>query len=168
MIVFVHSLGSIWQVKPRASGATSVWNTTGIRDGKCIRPRSEVYGQVALGRRAQLEFNKRGAIRPGIWITSELTDHTGIRKFQLIVRAPARSVVDCYLVTITDLFIGSLLEEGWDARETQIVSHSRWHQRQEMMLLIRPFGWLKGERGTATLVPSDRGFEWRIAQWSAK
>jgi hypothetical protein len=167
MIVFVHSLASSWQVKPRASGATSVWNTTGIHDGNRIRPRSEIYGQITLGQRAQLELNKHGEIRPGIWITSELTDHAGIRKLQLIVPAHAGSVADRYLVTITEAFIGSLAEDGWDARETQIVSYSRWCQRQETMLLMRPFGWVKGERGTATLVPSDRGFEWRIAQWSA-
>jgi hypothetical protein len=167
MIVFVHSLGSLWQVKARACGETSVWNTTGIRDRKCIRSRSEIYGQIALGHRAHLELNRHGAIRPGTWMTSELTDHAGIRKLQLIVRARAGSVADRYLVTITEAFIGSLAEDGWDARETQIVSYSRWCQRQETMLLMRPFGWVKGERGTATLVPSDRGFEWRIAQWSA-
>ena len=168
MIVFVHSLASIWQVKTRASGATSVWNTTGIHDGNCIRPRSEIYGQIALGRLAQLELNKHGEIRPGIWITSELTDHAGIRKLQLIVRARAGSVADRYLVTVTETFIGSLFDDGWDARETQIVSRSRWRESQETMLLMRPFGWVKGERGTATIVPSDRGFEWRIAQWSVK
>ena len=118
MIVFVHSLASIWQVKPRASGAPSVWNTTGIHDGHCTRPHSEIYGQIALGERAQLELNKHGEIRPGIWITSELTDHAGIRKLQLIVRARAGSVPDFYLVTIAETFIGSLSDDGWGARET--------------------------------------------------
>jgi hypothetical protein len=168
MVVFVHSLGSIWQTKARDSGASSVWNTTGVDDGKCIRPRSEVYGQVALGRRAQFELNKHGAIQPAAWIATDLTEQSGIRKLQLIVRSPVGSFADFSLVTVTETLIGILAEDGWDARETQIVSHSRWKQRQEIMLLMRPFGWLKGERGTATLVPSGRGLEWRIAQWNAK
>jgi hypothetical protein len=165
MVVFMHSLGSIWQTKANEAGATWVWNTTGIHDGKCTRPRSEVYGQVALGRRAQLELNKQGAIQPSVWITSELKD-ARIRKLQLIVRAPAASIPTLCLVTVTETLIGRLSDDGWDAGETQLVSHSHWSQRQEIMLLMRPFGWLKGERGTATLVPIGSGFEWRTAQWS--
>ena len=168
MVVFVHSLGSIWQTKTRASGAPSVWNTTGIEDGKCIRPRSEVYGQVALGRRAQLELNKHSAIQPAVWIASEMKEHSDIRKLQLIVRASAGSAADFYLLTITEAFIGRLSGDGWDVTETQIVSHSHWNQRQEIMLLMRPFAWLRAELGTATLVPTNRGFEWRISEWSAK
>ena len=167
MVVFVHSLGSIWQAKAREAGATAVWNTTGIHDGKCIRPRSEVYGQVALGRQAQLELNRHGAIRPAVWITSELKD-ARIRTLQLIVRAPATSIPTLYLVTVTETLIGRLSHDGWDAGETQLVSHSHWSQRQEIMLLMRPFGWLKGELGTATLVSIGRGFEWRTAQWSGE
>ena len=167
MVVFVHCLGSIWQTKSHGAGATSVWNTTGIDDGKCIRPRSEVYGQIALGRSAQVELNKHGTIRPSVWITSELKDR-GICKLQLIVRAPAVLIPTLHLVTVTENLIGRLSDDGFDACETQLVSHSHWSQRQEIMLLMRPFGWLKGERGTATLVPIGRGFEWRTAQWSGK
>jgi hypothetical protein len=141
MVVFVHSLGSIWQTKTRASGAPSVWNTARIDVGKSIRPRSEVYGQVALGRRAQLELNKHSAIQPAVWIASDLAEHSGIRKLQLIVRAPAGTVGATYLVTISEAFIGSLIDGGWDLRDTQIVSHSRWNQHQQIMLLsARPDG----------------------------
>jgi hypothetical protein len=115
MVVFVHSLGSIWHAREHASGATSVWNTTGIDDGKRIRPRSEVYGQVALGRRAQLELHKHGSIRPGLWIASKLTEYAGSRKLQLIVRAPADSAADFYLVTITETLIGPVANDGCDA-----------------------------------------------------
>ena len=168
MIVFVHSLGSVWQTKAHASGATSVWNTTGLHDGKCMRPRSEVYGQVALGRTAQFELHKYGTLRPWVWITSELTEHAGIRKLQLIVRAPAAAVAEFCLVTISEAFVGPPNNDGWDAGETQVVSHSRWNGRQEIMLLMRPFGWIKSERATATLIPSARGFDWRVAQWIAR
>src|SRR5579863_1298013 len=111
MVVFLHSLGSIWQTKAHEAGETWVWNTTGIDDGKCIRPRSEVYGQVALGRRAQLELNRHGAIRPSVWITSELKD-ARVRKLQLIVRAPAMSIPALYLVTVTETLIGRLSDDG--------------------------------------------------------
>jgi hypothetical protein len=87
---------------------------------------------------------------------------------QLIARAPADSTADFYLVTITETLLGLLGDDGAESRETQIVSRSRWNHRQEIMFLMRPFGWLKGERATATLIPTNRVCEWRIAQWSAK
>jgi hypothetical protein len=168
MVVFVHSFGSIWQDKSRKDGGTSVWNTTGVDDGRGIRPRSKVYGQVALGQRAQLELNKQGAFKPSAWVTSGLSEHAGIRRLQLLVRASADCVPGWYLVTVTEGLIGALLGDGWDASETQIVSHSSWNQHQEIMLLMRPFGWLKADRGTATLVPGPRGCEWRTEAWKPK
>jgi hypothetical protein len=113
-------------------------------------------------------LTKHSAIQPAVWIASELKKHSGIRKLQLILRASAGSAPDFYLVTINETFIGRLEDDGWDPRETEVVSHSQWNVRQEIMLLMRPFGWLKGERATATLIPSERGFEWRVVQWSAK
>lgn len=168
MVAFVHSLGSFWQSKAREDGQPSVWNTTGIDDGKSIRSRSEVFGQVALSSLAQIELNKKGAIQPSVWNTSALTEHAGIRKLQLIARASDTSMPSLCLVTVTEALIGTLREDGWDARDTQVVSHSSLGQRQEVMLLMRPFGWLKGERGTATLVPVRRGFEWRTVPWNEK
>lgn len=167
MIVFVHSLGSCWQQKPREAGGTSVWNTTGIDDAKRLQPRSEVYGQVAFGRRAQLELNGQHPLRPSTWVTSELTEQAGIRKLRLMARASADAVPAWYLVTVNESLIGEPRDDGWDASETQLISYSRWHRRQEVMLLMRPFGWLKTQNGTATLVPMGRGCEWRTQGWSA-
>ncbi len=167
MVVFVHSLGSIWQLKARKSGGHSVWNTTGIDDGKRIRPRSRVYGQVAFGRRAQVELNKPYPFRPSAWVTSRLNEHPGANTLKLFVRASANAVPDWYLVTVNQSLIGALRHDSWDTRETQLLSHSHWQERQEMMLLMRPFGWLRSQYGTATLVPTAHGCAWRTAGWGA-
>jgi hypothetical protein len=168
VVVFVHSLGSIWQAKTRESGGHSVWNTTGIDDGKRIRPRSRVYGQVAFGRRAQVELNKRYPFRPSAWVTSGLNEPSGTRKLKLFVGASVDSVPDWYLMTVNQTLIGALREDSWDASETQLVSHSRWQERQEIMLLMRSFGWLKSQYGTATLIPTAHGCEWRTTGWRAQ
>ena len=168
MVVFVHSLGSVWQVKAREAGGHSVWNTTGIDDDQRIRPRSRVYGQVAFGRRALRELNGKGHLRPSAWVTSELTEHCNIRKLRLIVRACAGAIPAWYLVTVNEKLIGPLEDNSWDAGETKVVSHSQWHQRQETMLLMRPFGWLRSSNGIATLLPTGQGCEWQTAAWSAR
>jgi len=166
MIVFEHSLGSVWQAKAHEVGGTCVWNTTGIDDGQRIRPRSELYGQVAFARRARLELLRQGTLAPSTWITNGVMERSCVRKLRLIIRAPAYLIPDCYLVTVTESLIGEL--QDWDAKETEIISHSRWNRHQELMLLMRPFGWVKGKHGTATLIPFGRGCEWRTASWSSK
>jgi hypothetical protein len=143
VVVFVHSLGSIWQVKAREIRRTFGMEHDGIDDGKRIRPRSRVYGQVAFGRRAQVELNKPYPFRPSAWVTSGLNEHANSLK--LFVRASANAVPDWYLVTVNQSLIGGLQDDCWDASETQLVSHSHWQERQEMMLLMRPFGWLKSQ-----------------------
>ena len=86
MVVFVHSLGSIWREKANPNGSVSVWNTTGIPHGVHLRPRSRVFGQISMGHRAQLELNRYGHIEPGAWTTSDLVERSGVRQLQLIVR----------------------------------------------------------------------------------
>ena len=43
MVVFIHSLGSLWQEKNLPAGGTRIWNTTGIRAGSRIRSYAVVF-----------------------------------------------------------------------------------------------------------------------------
>ena len=108
MIVFVYSIGSLWQEKVRTSGYTTVWNTTGVDDGKRLRSRAKVFGQVAFGCKARLEVGRFGGIPPSMWLATGLTEHKGIRRVQLIVRVSPSSKPDRYLVTVTERLVGPL------------------------------------------------------------
>ena len=166
-MVFVHSLGSIWHEKTNPNGGVSVWNTTGIPHGVQLRPRSRVFGQISMGRRAQLELNRYGHIKPGAWTTSDLAERSGVRQLQLIVRAPVDRLPDWYLETVPETLIGVIPDGGWNPNETHLISQSAWKQWQETMLLMRPFGWLKGEHGMATLVTDCVSCAWRVSRWGA-
>jgi hypothetical protein len=48
MVVFVHSLGSLWQEKNLSAGGTRIWNTMGIRAGSRIRSYAVVFGHIKL------------------------------------------------------------------------------------------------------------------------
>ncbi len=43
MVVFIHSLGSLWQEKSLPAGGTRIWNTTGIRAGSRIRSYAVIF-----------------------------------------------------------------------------------------------------------------------------
>jgi hypothetical protein len=166
MVVLVHCLGRVWQEKPNDEGFTSVWNTTGIGDGVRTRPRSKTFGQVSFAKRARLALGWSRPITPSLWVTSGLNEHGTTRKLQLIVRAPAACVPDRYLVTITENLIGHLGDGAWEPEETQLVSHSEWNGQQELMLLMRPFGWIRGAVGTAVLIVNNNNrCRWSVNPW---
>jgi hypothetical protein len=166
MIVLVHSLGRVWQEKPNDEGSTSVWNTTGINDGVRTRPRSKTFGQVSFTRRARLALSGSRPITPSLWVTSGLNEHGNSRKLQLIVRAPTACAPDRYLVTITETLVGHVDDRAWETEQTQLVSHSEWKGRQELMLLMRPFGWIRGAGGTAVLIVDDKNrCSWSVNPW---
>ena len=151
MVVLVHSLGSAWLQKAHPDGYMRVWNTTGVRDNRGVRPRSKIFGQIALGRAARAEFNKRETITPSLWLTTALEKRTELRQLQLIAHPPAGSDPERILVTVSNSLVGRLTDTAWDSEQTEIVSFSEWKDRQEVMLLMAPFGWLRGPDGTAAL-----------------
>ena len=76
-------------------------------------------------------------------------------------------VPEWYLVVITESLIGQLHEcsFGGAGGETTMVSYSVWKERQEAMLLMRPFASLKCEHGSAILIPQTPGCRWRTSEW---
>lgn len=166
MIVHVQRFGSVWHERVRPDLPVRIWNTTGIDDGKRLLPRSRVFGQVSLGKLARIEANRYGRLSPGYWLMSEVTEYKGIRRLHLHRRAPSPCTAEWYLKVVTEGLVGCFREDFCDAENTKVVSHSVWRGHQEVMLLVRPFAWLKGERGTATLIPGPDGGVWRLEEWS--
>jgi len=152
MVVLVNSLGSVWLQKAHPDGYMRVWNTTGVRDNRGVRPRSKIFGQIALGRAPRAEFTKSETIAPSLWFTTALEKHAELRQLRLIAHPPAGSNPERILVTVSNELVGGLTDTAWDSGQTEIVSFSEWKGRQEVMLLMAPFGWLRGPGGTAVLL----------------
>ncbi len=165
MVVFIHSLGSLWQEKTLPAGGTRIWNTTGIRDGPRVRSCAKIFGQVRLGAKARTELGGSRELTGAAWTTSELIQVNHARKLALLCRAARALVADLYLVTVTDRLIGELRIGGWDATQTTLVSFSKWRSRQEVMLLVRPFAWLSGSDGSAVLAVNNGRCEWTVTRW---
>jgi len=165
MVVFVHSLGSLWQQKVLPSGGVRVWNTTGIRQGTRVRPCAQVFGQVKFGAKARVELSRSGEISRTTWVTSQLEETKGGRKLTLHARAPRNATADLYLVAVTEELVGELQLDSWDPSTTALISFSGWRSRQEVMLLMRPFAWLRGATGSAVLSVGGVNCDWNVTRW---
>jgi hypothetical protein len=167
MVVFVHSLGSWWSRRDSGEGGCSIWNSTGIDDGARVRPRFSVAGQVSFGRRARIELAKRGRLRPGAWIASDLSEQNGLRQLQLIARASAGAAVDWHLVTITESLIGRIDAQEMRKADILVIAQSDHKARQETMLMLRPCASVFGDLGIATFIVSGKSSHWDVTRWSS-
>lgn len=165
MVVFVHSLGSLWQKKILPAGGARVWNTTGIRDGPQIRSYAKVFGQIKLAARARLELSRSGELTGFAWAASDVVDVNHCRKLALLCRASRAAIAEFYIVTVTESLIGELGMDSWDASKATVISFSKWRFRQEVMLVMRPFAWLRGSTGSAVLVVGDGKCDWKVTRW---
>lgn len=163
--VFVHSLGSIWFEKIEPDGSARVWNTTGVFDGRTVRPRSRRFGQIGLGRLAHAEFLASGLVRPGVWVVDAASREGEAGQLFLIGRAAQHLEPEWYLVTVTERLIGKIDAGSIDTSSAYVLSHSAWRCRQEVLLLTRPFVSICGAQGTATLVPERCGCRWQCREW---
>jgi hypothetical protein len=165
VVIFVHSLGSLWQEKVLPAGGVRIWNTTGIRDGRCVRSCAKVFGQVKLGARARAEVGGSRPLTDSAWMTNGLTDVHDVRKLALLCRAPRTAVPDLYLVTVTEDLVGLLEHDSFDASQTALMSLSACRSRQEAMLLMQPFAWLRGSNGSGVLVVNRGKCSWNVTRW---
>ncbi len=165
MVVFVHSLGSLWQTKTLPCGSTRIWNTTGIRDGRQVRSCATVFGQVVFGRQARQLLAATGAANGTVWTSDGIAEAGESRKLKLIGRAPRTSAPDLYVATVTEALVGELELGAWDASRATVISFSARRSRQELMLLVRPFAWLRGANGSAVFVPDGGSCRWNVTRW---
>lgn len=165
MVIFVHSLGSLWQEKMLPAGGVRIWNTTGIRDGPRVRSCAKVFGQVKFGARARTELSGSRSITGASWSASGSAGLDHVRKLALMCRAPQGATPELYLVTVSESLVGDLDQDSFDVSRTALISFSRWRSRQEVMLLMRPFAWLRGSEGSAVLVVNAGKCDWEVTRW---
>ena len=165
MVVFVHSLGSLWQERILPAGGARVWNTTGIRDGPQVRSYAKVFGQVKLGAKARLDLSRSGELTGVAWTASDVVEVNRCRKLALLCRASREAVAEFCIVTVTESLIGELCMDSWDGSRATLISFSTWRSRQEVMLVMQPFAWLRGSTGSAVLVVSGGRCNWKVTRW---
>jgi hypothetical protein len=170
VLVTLKGFGGIWERKftknaaaPNQSGRAAFYNTTGVEvDGK-VRYRWRIGGKI--------RFNGIGGFTPtnpsrSLNRVFECKDPETARGgwtqvlFQRMLAGPERP--DLYLFVVTATQTGLLdIRSSWKADGVQVVALSEHADRQEAMLLMPAYSWVRGELGTFFVEPSTEQF------WSA-
>jgi len=164
MLVTIKSFGSLWSRRigrdpddPKRFARAAYYNTTGIRVGEQLRHRWQVGGDIRfygngsgfnpnrLDRAIDQTFECR---EPEIW-----QGHN-----RVAVKRPVRTSAkpDYYLVVTTSEQTGGIIATvgQWKAADVVLVSSSEWKDQQELMLLMPPCSWIRGNLGTFFVEPS--------------
>ncbi|MGA1998249.1 MAG: hypothetical protein ABSH45_20985 [Bryobacteraceae bacterium] len=162
MLVAVQSLGSIWTAR-RASTASdgaerarrgAYYNTTGILAGGKLRNRSCVYGYVRLDECSGFDPRFAGRIVHCVYESEGVLVWNGGNKLFLRQLAPAGTRPDVYLFRIGATDTGWMDRAGaWRCDAVRVISFSEGNGQQEALLVLPPFGWVRGENGTFCAEP---------------
>jgi hypothetical protein len=162
MLVAVQSFGSIWTAKSagadvdrtKAARRGAYYNTTGVLAGDKLRNRSCLYGYVRLDECSG--FHPRFAER----IVHRVYESEGVsiwnERSRLFLRQlmPAGARPDVHLFRIGTSDTGWIDRGGaWKCDAAQVVSFSEGNMQQEVLVVLPPFGWVRGENGTFCVDP---------------
>ena len=172
MLITVKGFGSIWECRFQKDSASqkrfaraAFYNTTGISiNGKlCYRWR--------IG--GKLRFNGIGGFNPNYPLRSlnkvfeckepeQTSGGWSQILFRRMLNGPERP--DFYLFVVNAEQTGELdiRSESWKAQLVQVVAVSGDDERQEAMLLMPAYSWIRGNLGTFYAEPSSTQF------WSAE
>ena len=159
MLVAVQSLGSIWTARGArtdAGGTNSArrcayYSTTGVLAGDKLRNRSCIYGHVRVDECSG--FHPKFADRL-IHRVYGVTARNGRNKLFLRQLTPEGTRPDVYLFRIRPTDTGWLDRAGaWNCDAAQVVSFSEGNGQQEALIVLPPFGWVHGTRGTFCAEP---------------
>lgn len=172
MLISVLGFGSVWTRRetksarrPGRSSALDVayYNTTGVLVGNKVRHRPCVYGVA--------RFNASGGMRPDR--THQMVEKVfdceppciwnGHNKvlFKSLLHRPERP--DAYLVIVTEEQSGGIARGfpgAWLHRDVHLISFSECEGRQEVMLVMPAYTWVRGRLGAFFLEPKSQS-PWR-------
>jgi hypothetical protein len=165
MLVSILGFGSIWTRRVAkdaqyaehfcASG-TAYYNTTGVLAGDRIRNRPCTFGVA--------RFNGNGGFRPDcayrmlykVFECEPPCSWNGHNKilFKTLLARPEKP--DTYLVIVTAEQSGGINKDqagGWLHHDAQLISFSECRGKQEVMLVMPAFSWVRGRVGTFFMEP---------------
>ncbi len=158
MLISVLGFGSAWSRRR----ADAYYNTTGVVVNGKVRNRPLVYGVArfnGLGgfrpeRTERMIFKVFECEPPCVW-----NGHNKVL-FKRLLPTPGRP--DAYLVILTEEPTGGVdahSESPWSHADAQMISFSESGERQEVMLVMPPYTWIRAGIGTFFLEP-QRGKPW--------
>jgi hypothetical protein len=153
MLLAVHSFGSIWTFRQSDCGKGrtefAYFNTTGVLVRDQFRHRSSLYGYMRVDACTGFRPDHAFRYRNRVFLSEGLQEFAGKRKLFLKSLMPSGTCPDMYLVVIGSEHIGFIERSGaWASSEVQVVSFSEGNGKQEVMLMMPAYAWVRGSSGT--------------------
>jgi len=162
MLVAVQSFGSIWTARcartatdgTNAARRGAYYNTTGVLAGDVSRNRSCIYGHIRVDECTGFHPQVAERFIHRVFESEGLMAGNGRNKLFLRQIAPAATRPDVYLFRIRPIDAGWLDRGGaWKCDAAQVVSFSEGNGQQEILIVLPPFGWVRGTQGTFCAEP---------------
>lgn len=168
MLLKVLSFGCNWWARfgpdpsdpYRYTRHAAYFNSAGIRCGNKVRRHWIVPGLV--------RFNGAGGFNPHLpsrvlgrnFVSSELEQRFGGNRLLLKGLSSKSASPDWYLVAVSSELHGRMdfKSAALKSATAQVISASQLRDRQEAMLLMKPFDWVRTGCGTWQLIASESGF----------
>ena len=133
------------------------FNTTGVLVGNRFRHRSCCFGQVRIdgctGFTPEYAFRYIGRVFNG----EPLQELANKRKLFLKSLMLSGTTPDIYLVTVGSHHIGTMERTGaWVSHDVRLFSFSEGNGKQEALLLMPAFAWVRAASGTFCIDPNPR------------
>ena len=162
MLVAIQGFGSIWERRFRKDvpdsqrfARAAFYNTTGVPVNGSLHYRWRIGGK--------LRFNSVGGFNPNyplrcvgrLFECAAPEQRNGWNQilFERAVRKPATP--EFYLFAVTAERVGRIDTQSdcWKGESVQVVSFSDDGQRQELLVLMPPYSWVRGQIGTFFVEP---------------
>jgi hypothetical protein len=164
MLVAVTGLGSIWSCRPGRNASSperfgreaAYFNTTGVLvDGK-LRRRPRTYGEVRFNGSAGFDPHQPALVLQRVFHCPDLCVWKGATR--LLCGQRVHASPEQFLIAVTDPGLGRVTTtQDWRSDDSVVISWSECATAQEILLLMRQFGWVRTERGLFMLRIDDRG-----------
>ena len=157
MLVAVQSFGSIWTARgasTEANGANSArrgayYNTTGVLAGGKLRNRSCIYGYIRVDECSGFHPRLADRLIHRVYDSEGVSVWKGRNKLFLRQLTAHGTRPDVYLFRISPADTGWIDRAGaWKCDAAQVVSFSEGNGQQEALIVLPPFGWVRGTQGT--------------------
>ena len=155
MRIAVQDFGSIWTTRAaRRAEESSIrqrafYNTTGILVGTKPQNRSCVYGYVRLDECSGFDVAcaKRAIHR--VYETDDVAVWNGRKRLFLRCLTRNGTHPEMHLFRIRSSEVGWIdRKSAWHCDVAQLISFSEGNGHQEVLILLPPFGWIRGALGT--------------------
>jgi hypothetical protein len=162
MLVAVNEFGSIWtrrfgkdgDSRTRNTRGAVFYNTTGVPVGDTIRARSRVYGVARFNGAAGFTPHDPRRVLHRVFECAEPCIWNGGNQVEFRGLLEQRVEPSHYLMVIRDDFTGWVdWRISWKSPDTFLISLSESDLHQELMLLMKPFSWLRATAGVFVLEP---------------